>query len=1172
MSRFSIFAGITPDGRLDIGANAPVRPAGPAADRVESLAAGRSGAITFVTTTAEAPDTADTATALAETAAMREILGRMDRLIAEAVPVDLTVSAIDDDRMVTLVPGPEWMRHPALRYSVRQNILAAMTGKRIIRTGDTFAARITGCRLPDVYFECSGEGDGSGDTSDVETELMAQPYATFLQCTPTGRNSYTDKDGTERTTVVIDAYGQHALGTVAENVLNTPLPDGTAVLRIARGKHGHPVLDDNFLSVKALPYAPPAGEHPSTAIGTVHSFFGADSNSLMQVIFNARTDRAWRSGVFSRLKDGTWMLPFPVMDAARLYIRTGYPCRFPVEINPRDPGKSKLLLAGLSARLEGRAPHTVDTRRLKDGTPVLREPMAPAATCGGFIYMVSADCTALLPVAEAPLPLRLMSELGIYSPHFTIGCQTTIVRLPGENLRFRVAAVPMNVDVYKARPAGSAVADVRICCSAGERLILMADGCPAMSPELPYETRIGLLRGGIKARWTVAQPCDGDRSWLNLDFAAVDARDTGLRLGSVFELGRDSSYRRRPVIAVPEGEPRAEGTIMMMIGTDSATGAIVATDELARYTDAPGSGIDRMRLHTGLLRYGTVVAECADGRLTAYSTRSPLERTIFRRLARIYGDDATALMRRDDSYMRIGCIWTGVACQHDYTDILGDIAPDVAALWDGLADDTPVLFGDVPLTRADLPGLSAESADSSAAAGQTAGEEIAGTVLASVASVDEQTDTVTFYLGGTRFVRDVPREALRLPLPRTQRKKLETRPLDEIFLPGEQWRLDMSLPDEPRLYAHTDAVPRPHTLVARLNNTEWVLRTDDGAIAVTDSIEEGRSGQRILAVHSSLDGSVPYAELSDDNFVGRKMRLRVVEVTDTAVLCSDMSGHILRRIELPLDRVSWNPAWSPTMLGPGTVLKACVTEVETDRVVVDRRMLLRQEALYEGVAPEPGTVYQMEVAGVEESGYRLTQNGVDMLLPFDKAAIFDITVFNDSVLRPGDLVAVRTGADGATADWLSTRLDEIAELDRDPDESYAFTVRHHCPDGIFLERRGIMAFLPNRQLGHWAGIPLEAEFPAGTIIDLLIVRSPETGTLEASLRNPQRLRPAAPAVGHTRTARVAYTYPGNGFYAITPDSLPVYVETADIPDAGTEVYLSISAVNESTGLLLGKLL
>lgn len=51
-----------------------------------------------------------------------------------------------------------------------------------------------------------------------------------------------------------------------------------------------------------------------------------------------------------------------------------------------------------------------------------------------------------------------------------------------------------------------------------------------------------------------------------------------------------------------------------------------------------------------------------------------------------------------------------------------------------------------------------------------------------------------------------------------------------------------------------------------------------------------------------------------------------------------------------------------------------------------------------------------------------------------------------------------------------------------------------------------------------------------------------------------------------------YTYPGNGFYAITPDSLPVYVETADIPDAGTEVYLSISAVNESTGLLLGKLL
>lgn len=1169
MSDFPFFAGITPDGRLDIGANRPIDPSPEMAARIGALAAGRSAAITFVEdtagTTPSTPDEADT-----EEAIVRELLGRMEQMMADATPVRVTVGDISDTKMVSLVPEPEWMRHPAFRYVLRYKVLSAMTRKRLIRPGDTFTARVTGCMLPYVALNCTAADTHPGeDISDVEAELMAQPYATFLQCAPAGEKQvFTDRSGKEREATPVSAYGLQSAFSITEESRPCALPDGSMVCRLTRSSN-HPLLDNSCGTTKDLPYSPPEGRAVSTAVGTVHSFYNT-GNNLMQVIFDGGTDHAWRSGVFVKHPDGQWSLPFPVIDAARLYIRMGYPCRFVVEINPRDNTKSKLLLTGLSPRLEGRVPHTINTRRILPDTPIPAHDMAPAAACDGFIYMQSADCTALMPVEKAPLPLRLMAGHGIFSPDFTINCQPAIIRLPGYDIRLRLTAMPTGTNVYQALPAGSEPADVRICCSAGERLILMADGLPAMSTELPHETRLGLLRGGIRPRWTVDRPCDGDTSWLQLHFAGIDGRDTDLRLGAIFELGRDSTYRHRPVLAVPEGEPRPEGTIMMALGSDSATGSIVATDELARYTDAPGSGIDRMRLHTGLLRYGTVVAECADGRLTAYSTRSPLERTIFKRLASIYGPATTALMHRDGSYMRIGCSWTGVACQHDYTAILGNIAPEVAELWDGLSDDTPVLFGDVPLTRADLLALPAAQARDMAQ--QQAGEEIPHTTTATLASVDVQADTATFYLGGTRFVKDMPRTSLRLPVPRTQRKRLETLPLDEIFTPGSQWLLDMSDPDDPRIHAHTDTRPRPYTLVARLNNDEWVIRSDDGSIALTDSVDDGREGMRILAVHGSLDGSVAYAELSDDNFVGRKMHLRVVGIEGNSVVCSDISGQIQRRIELPLDRVSWNPDWRPTLLGAGTVLKACVVEVEADRVIVDRRMLLHQDALYAGIAPEPGRVYQMEVAGVEDRGYRLTQNGVELLLPFDKAAIFDITIFNDSALRTGDLVAVRTEADGITADGLSMHLDEIAELDKDPDDSYAFSVHHHCPDGIFLERRRIMAFLPNRQLGRWAGVALETEYPAGFILDLLIVRSPDTGTLEASLRNPQPLRPKAPAEGSRHRATVAHIYPGHGFYAVTADGLPVYVECADPVEPGMPVAVGIISANASSGLIMGQLL
>ncbi|MDE6177525.1 MAG: hypothetical protein K2F71_08320, partial [Paramuribaculum sp.] len=80
----------------------------------------------------------------------------------------------------------------------------------------------------------------------------------------------------------------------------------------------------------------------------------------------------------------------------------------------------------------------------------------------------------------------------------------------------------------------------------------------------------------------------------------------------------------------------------------------------------------------------------------------------------------------------------------------------------------------------------------------------------------------------------------------------------------------------------------------------------------------------------------------------------------------------------------------------------------------DRRILLQQDALCQGLAPKPGNIYQMEVARVTDTGYLLKQNDVELMLPFNKAAAFEINVFNERYLQPGDLVAVQVEADGTT--------------------------------------------------------------------------------------------------------------------------------------------------------------
>ncbi|MDE6177526.1 MAG: hypothetical protein K2F71_08325 [Paramuribaculum sp.] len=152
----------------------------------------------------------------------------------------------------------------------------------------------------------------------------------------------------------------------------------------------------------------------------------------------------------------------------------------------------------------------------------------------------------------------------------------------------------------------------------------------------------------------------------------------------------------------------------------------------------------------------------------------------------------------------------------------------------------------------------------------------------------------------------------------------------------------------------------------------------------------------------------------------------------------------------------------------------------------------------------------------------------------------------------------------------------IDELRQSANEMLLFSVHHHCPDGIFVSRKGVTMFLPNRQLGHWAGRSIANDFPVGDTLEIL-VREADGGMLEAVCRNPAPLRPVAPQCGTVVTAVVSCEYPGVGAYADCDNGLPVYIEIDSFDDAGvtmcagTRIAVEITAVDTDLGIVTGRL-
>lgn len=1187
MGTDKILAAITEDGLLDIGMAQPVRPDGCDADTIARLARSKSAPVTFVEfgyTESAARQTDDDD----NIARLDDILGRMERLIADGTPVVMKAISLDKDRF-TLEPAEEWMRHERLIYSVPADFIAKILGEKV-GIGTEFAAILRPFNLPYVtmYFKKLGRPDGEQvktaelyDKTLIE-EYKAQPPGTMLQVK--GGDPVIREDGNDDRLIKVYHNGRLICTSYKADFTN-PLPDGSCVLRPELTNRGNLTVDSTVGRVFELPYSPSdpsryiSDTDPSRSLitGVVHKIFDS-GRLLIDAVFREPDGQRWRSGVFRLKTDNSEVFPFPVRDAARRYIRIGYRCIFRVSFNPLKPDQSKLLLVGLSSVLIGRVGPTIDTRRLVANTQLPNRDLSPAAHVGDEIMMVDDGFTAFMPLEAAPEGLRIMARAGVFSSRVTVTCRLTLTEVSTpEGRRFKVVCTPKEPKYGERYTVGAEVPHVLLCCSVERRLILMVGKVPAITEPVADDTRLALLRGLTDARWEVAE-CRPD-GWLtlrckDLDIDTDDIVSEGLTIGELFELGDGETYRDRPVIAVPGGTKRSAGTLMMTLVVDERTGAVIATDDFSHFTDQAWTGQRRMKAITDLLDYNLLIVRDTDGKLKAGLVFSSTAKLILRRLKALYGERTTVLMQRNSGDRLVSATMTGVICQHDYSALLGkEIPADVAGLWEGLDEDTPVMFGDIAITRHELPGL----ADRAAEAAEVAADDFSDLLSWQVMKYDRREDTLCFWTGKSA-AQHVGRAALRLPVAATTLQRMTQKPLTELLPLQSKWRIERDKDGNVRIHAHTDNIARPYTLVSRLNDSEWVVRSDDGSIALTrDAGDPARSGDRVMMAYSGEIGPVVYVARKDEILIGMKLRLQVTEIADGVAVCRDMAGNIRRRIELPLGNVSWNEDWTPRQLAAGTVLSAVVVDEEPGHLVVDRRLLLHQDALYPGVRPQPGATYQMEVVGIGSDGYRLSQNGVEILLPFDKAAVCELNIFNENYLRPGDLVAVKVDADGYTADWRPTRARAIAELETAGDSLMTFSVHHFSPDGIFVMRRGVMMFLPNNQVGHWAGRALDEIFAPGTLLHLIVTRS-ESGTLEVRALNPLPFVQAAPQRGERLRGVVSHIYPSMGCYVDCGIDLPpVYVEAADFVrtgremEPGHEVAVRVGDVYEDDGIVMGHL-
>lgn len=1191
--KLQAFANVNVQGKAIIGTASPIE-ISITGDELRRLFEKKSGRTAFkfidIETTAENSDDADSNALAAALQAASRVRERLQNMINNATQVFAEVAEADKKYFDVLPEGDvyrnSWLRFVVLKADYYRNHYEEY-GK--LKPGDRI--KVTPVSIADGLVTCrfngrvdAGKAMPHSHHTSLKQQLAAQAGKVFVVMRP--MKQVVDEKGV--TLVPVSIAGVDNMVRIYPDFIRPEftLPDGSLRLPLTRAEtsDSNPgfcklLFSDGIYpgDIKAYCPAKLPDKRYNAVTGTVTRF--DVGNQLVMAVFD---DGAWSTGVFKAYKDGNIKVLMPVQEAARAYIPVGYPCKFTLDVE-LSTGKSSLLLLGVDPRLDGRMPF--DPRKEKfDAGRLLKRGVAMAPVCvrGNELMMSSPDYTAFMPLADAPVNLQQLARGGVFSPDYKMPCDVSLVRLKDSagGKMARVVCTPVK-DVKGVLPKRGEKIHPRVVAGLNGHLFLMDGDVPVYCHINDESTFLGLLSGELSAKSYRVEGADPS-GFVNVfpEQVSVDSTQIAhVEPGTLFCVEKDMKYKGVAVDNIPILQPVEAGTPMVALGFDRRRAQLVATSRSSELYIA--SRLERFRISIlpGVSHNNVMIgSRPSDGKLLVCSLRSSVAETIFSRLLDLYDSESTMVVETDTARDYIAD-WNGIACQHDYSVLTADrIDPKVAELWDEVPDDTPILFGDIPLRRADLPGLPPRAVMPAAAA--SADTPVAKNLKK---VVDTRQNTLSVEFEGGIVVRGA--RNLRIDFPTDVRKRPSITPLSNIFAPGSEWALEETDAGW-RIAVDESSVPMLYEILTPVTNNarehNFVARSRKGTIAIASDVEIG--DESLMAYDEITDRGVLYVVEAEEHFVGRKLYLKIESIADAYLECSDITGQIDRRVLIPRDRVSWHPAWRPAPDIVGAVCRARVISVEDDCLVADRRCLLRQDALLKGMEPDYGCTYQMEVAGVDadENVYHLKQNGVEAWLPFSRAALFKITHESCEFLRPDDLVEVRllkgdSESDYIYADRISLLESKISDLNEmaDSGDFYDFSVHHTSAEGLFVELNGEVLFVDGRRLGFWKGdrARMDKYYPEGSTISLRVEQKAD-GKFELTADMPLDTD-TAPEVGERCSGRIVSIIPGRGCYvqsgawaAFVPEYKmawhPLRVDHYTGLDEGEEVEFIVDSVEVDT--------
>lgn len=931
---------------------------------------------------------------------------------------------------------------------------------------------------------------------------------------------------------------------------------------------------NNTFDDKELPLTPKVV--PQTELSDVEGrVCGYGSPGQSQLMWVSLGNGSWRNNVFANYlmpgSDFKWLLE--QRKIARYY-PLGFPARFKLDVNRTEKKlKLRLLLCGVSEKIDGRLPQDSDTKDLTSRmlcesvlvSPFSRdtELLGAWATNVGYVGFINNKdmpaalvryTSARLFSTEMKVPARVYlrpvekgkARVVLNVKEALVEERDQLQQQVGKKIELKVCAISSSMTKTKVYLTSQGGFPIEYLCAPDEQQFFREK----MFQKVDF--RLLEVKTNFNAKVILWKDDEHLKSYIGCYLLAKNIKNKdGMQC-----MQHDDINCVVDLKTLHEGETVEDGALLRVIDVDK--GWLVLAAHVLRH----GEKIPRQMSVTVIRKLEVDhrwLCLTAGGRVIVVNS-SEMADHLIDSLSRLYGSNTTIFVNTEmKPNGETTFTFANIACGGNYSRLL---SKEPFPLQVPLSEASPrVLYYDVVVTAPTedlqkgeslwvkatgevdelgnficLPDRSHEAAKAPSADSLT--------VIGRVESVSG--GVVTFDLGDRHCQLSTPRE---LSLPQKA-----MRLADKVYKPGSRWRLV----DNDGALSVDNRCPKramPYEVLACYAHDEddytyWIVRSPDGVVAPAMFDETGNNqcseGQHpILEKRGTIDGLVSVQQVKVRLLQGRELPVRLTEIkvddeTDKPVFVCEPLGNLTlsARYFVRADEWSWatDSITAETMQRlKGATFKARITSIPNrKRSILSRKCLLPQCELIAG--QDITGVCLMKVVGLQDHNFVLQQNDVTALMPWTDASPARITNtteakewFPKNYLLTVELSMTKTGQ--YIASWKKAHQSEMDEFTHLSSDTVSESIRNVWVDHIgtrqlYVRANGVIFPISRAQLHMWEGAPLDQAFEPGQRFRVCSIMKDQDGYF--SLKVPESEKQLRlPTVGDVFEATVLDYLPGN---------------------------------------------